>query len=688
MNINVTTNDPTNPSFSIPVTFTVNGQGEGMMDNSCVNFGSVYQNMTHNEDVPVYNVGCDTLFINSASTGGSAFTAGTVSLAIAPGDTGIVPVSLYETSLGTVSDTLYVYSSVDTLQRCLTGNIVGASDISVAPSSIEITVNKCNSFATVPYTITNNGQAQLSYAVDVAEIYDSSYTQTWLYPAPNYSNTLVYNFNNIIDSDTIFYEIILNGEYSQTNNYFYLYANGSYMQTVYDNNVSNYTNDTISGFITGWQLTNIMNAGYLTVQLYSYNYNSVSGQTCKVHVWQRDDVTWASPVGAATGTLAAGNSVSKSILVTVSNLALGTYYTSVVFETNDPQDPVYQVPMTVHVVSEPDMVLGANAINYGNVYNTTPVIDSVLVENDGCTDLTISNVNSNNTHFVPSWTSKVIAAGASAWLDVTFTATTATQQTGILTITNNDSIQYVNLAANVIFAPDADYQYQVQNACNGEVSFINESTNGSQYFWAFGDGTFSAAVNPTHNYSKPGTYQVMLVTSNAGGSDTLYKNVALNDILYVASEFPDTVQAGTTVQFIDSSMYANSWQWYFGDGGNATSPNPQHTYANKGTFIVTLLVTNSAGCSGSDNDAIIVTSGIGIDEQAFEAVLYPNPTSALLHIDCTAAERIILYSNTGAQILDIPFVEDVDLSNIPAGTYQVVLRGSNGVWRETISVVR
>jgi PKD repeat protein len=688
LNINVTTNDPTNPSFSIPVTFTVNGQGEGMMDNSCVNFGSVYQNMTHNEDVQVYNVGCDTLFISSASTGGSAFTTSSISLAIAPGDTGMVPVSLYQTSLGTVNDTLYVYSSVDTVQRCLTANVVGASDISVAPASIEVTINKCNGFATVPYTITNNGQAQLSYAVDVAEIYDSSYTQTWLYPAPNYSNTLVYNFNNIIDSDTIFYEIILNGEYSQTNNYFYLYANGSYMQTVYDNNVSNYTNDTISGFITGWQLTNIMNAGYLTVQLYSYNYNSVSGQTCKVHVWQRDDVTWASPVGAATGTLAAGNSVSKSILVTVSNLALGTYYTSVVFETNDPQDPVYQVPMTVHVVSEPDMVLGANAINYGNVYNTTPVIDSVLVENDGCTDLTISNVNSNNTHFVPSWTSKVIAAGASAWLDVTFTATTATQQTGILTITNNDSIQYVNLAANVIFAPDADYQYQVQNACNGEVSFINESTNGSQYFWAFGDGTFSAAVNPTHNYSKPGTYQVMLVTSNAGGSDTLYKNVALNDILYVASEFPDTVQAGTTVQFIDSSMYANSWQWYFGDGGNATSPNPQHTYANKGTFIVTLLVTNSAGCSGSDNDAIIVTSGIGIDEQAFEAVLYPNPTSALLHIDCTAAERIILYSNTGAQILDIPFVEDVDLSNIPAGTYQVVLRGSNGVWRETISVVR
>jgi len=688
MNINITTNDPTNPSFSIPVTFTVNGQGEGIMDNSCVNFGSVYQNMTHVEDVPVYNVGCDTLFISSASTGGSAFTAGSISLAIAPGDTGMVPVSLYQTSLGTVNDTLCVYSSVDTVQRCLTATIVGASDISVAPSSIEVTVNKCNGFATVPYTITNNGQAQLSYAVDVAEIYDSSYTQTWLYPAPNYSNTLVYNFNNIIDSDTIFYEIILNGEYSQTNNYFYLYANGSYVQTVYDNNVSNYTNDTISGYITGWQLTNIMNAGYLTIQLYSYNYNSVSGQTCQVHVWQRDDVTWASPVGVATGTLGAGNSVSKSILVTVSNLALGTYYTSVVFETNDPQDPVYQIPMTVHVVSEPDMVLGANAINYGNVYNTTPVLDSVLIENDGCLDLTISNVASNNSHFVPQWTSQTIAPGASKWLKVTFTATNSGAQTGLMTISNNDSTQFINLSANVIFAPTADFQYQVQNACNGTVSFTNESSNGSQYQWDFGDGQFSGAVNPQHSYNKPGTYTVMLVTSNSGGSDTTFKSVAVNDVLYVASEFPDTVQAGTTVQFVDSSMYANSWQWYFGDGNNSTTPNPQHTYQNKGTFIVTLLVTNTAGCSGSDNSPIVVTSGIGIDEKLLEASLYPNPTSGSLHIECSAAERITLYSSTGAQILDIPFVEDLDLSNLPAGTYQIVLRGNSGLWRETISVVR
>jgi PKD repeat protein len=334
------------------------------------------------------------------------------------------------------------------------------------------------------------------------------------------------------------------------------------------------------------------------------------------------------------------------------------------------------------------MVLGTNAINYGNVYNTNPVVDSVLIENDGCTDLTISNVSSNNSHFVPNWTNQTITPGSSQWLHVTFTATASGTQSGLLTVSNNDSLQVISLSANVIFAPTADFQYQVQNACNGTVSFTNESSNGSQYQWDFGDGQFSGALNPQHTYNKPGTYTVMLVTSNSGGSDTTFKSVILNDVLYVASEFPDTVQAGTTVQFIDSSMYANSWQWYFGDGNNSTTPNPQHTYQNKGTFIVTLLVTNTAGCSGSTNNAIIVTSGIGIREQAIEAALYPNPTSGSLHIECNAAERIILYSSTGAQILDIPFVEDLDLSNLPAGTYQIVLRGTHGLWRETISVVR
>ena len=253
----------------------------------------------------------------------------------------------------------------------------------------------------MPYTITNNGSAALTYDVSVAEIYDSSYTQTWLYPAPNYSNQLTFSFNNIIDSDTLFYEIILNGAYSTTNQYYYLYLNNSYVQTFYDNDVTDYTDDTITGFITGWQLSNAITAGYFDIRLYSYNYTSVTGQTATVRVKQRKSVSWAAPVGLTTGTVTAGNSISRSLLVTVTNLALGTYNTSVIFETNDPSDPFYSVPMTVNVVSEPDMDLSTNTLNYGNVYDTQPKVDSIVVENNGCTDLSITNITSNNAHFVP-----------------------------------------------------------------------------------------------------------------------------------------------------------------------------------------------------------------------------------------------------------------------------------------------
>lgn len=690
LNISVSSNDPTGGAFIIPVTFTVNGKGESAVDAGCENFGNVYQNMTHTQDVNVYNVGCDTLIITGTSTAGTSFTSSTSSIVIAPGDTGFVPVDLYHSTIGVVSDTLMIYTDADTTLKCLTATIVGASDISVTPNPINVTINKCNSFATVPYSITNNGSASLSYDVSVAEVYDSLSTQTWLYAAPNYSNQQTHRFNNIIDSDTLFYDIILNGAYSTSSNFFYLYLNNSYVQTFYDNNTSDYTNDTVTGFITGTQLSNAITAGYFDVRIYSYNYSSTANQTCAVHVYQRNEVTWAAPVGLTTGTVTAANSVSKSLIVTVTSLAVGSYNTTVIFETNDPSDPVYTVPMSVTVVSQPDMVLNSNTLSFGTLYNTNPIIDSVQVENNGCTDLSISNIVSNNSHFTPSWTNKIIAAGTSDWLPVTFTATTSGLETGVLTITNNDSLQIISVQANVIFAPVADYQFSVQNSCTGLVSFSNESTNGSQYFWAFGDGTFSAAVNPSHSYSKPGSYSVMLVTINSGGSDTLFKSVSLNDILYVSSEFPDTVQAGQVIQFIDSSMFPSSWQWYFGDGNNATSPNPQHTYANKGTFIVTLLASNSAGCSGSDNKQIVVTSGIGVSELIPKDLLvFPNPTRGVVKVSTASRiEFIELYSITGQFITRVQESDRIDLQHLPAGSYLLVINGGHWVAQKTIEVLK
>lgn len=55
------------------------------------------------------------------------------------------------------------------------------------------------------------------------------------------------------------------------------------------------------------------------------------------------------------------------------------------------------------------------------------------------------------------------------------------------------------------------------------VNFINLSSGAISYFWDFGDNTYSAASNPTHNYQEAGEYQTYLIAINASGCvDTFY----------------------------------------------------------------------------------------------------------------------------------------------------------------------
>jgi PKD repeat protein len=53
---------------------------------------------------------------------------------------------------------------------------------------------------------------------------------------------------------------------------------------------------------------------------------------------------------------------------------------------------------------------------------------------------------------------------------------------------------------------------------------------------------------------------------------------------------------GTTVSFTDlSTGTPDAWYWTFGDGTTATIQNPSHTYAQSGSYWVTLTVSNNGG---------------------------------------------------------------------------------------------
>lgn len=52
------------------------------------------------------------------------------------------------------------------------------------------------------------------------------------------------------------------------------------------------------------------------------------------------------------------------------------------------------------------------------------------------------------------------------------------------------------------------------------ILFVNTSVNATNYFWDFGDSTFSTEENPRHLYSTSGTKTVTLIASNPCSADT------------------------------------------------------------------------------------------------------------------------------------------------------------------------
>jgi len=135
-------------------------------------------------------------------------------------------------------------------------------------------------------------------------------------------------------------------------------------------------------------------------------------------------------------------------------------------------------------------------------------------------------------------------------------------------------------------------------------TFQNASINASSYLWDFGDGTTSTQKNPTHSFNYVNSpYTITLtVTGEYGCTD---KSILTNYISVAAppiadfSVSPDTIIKipNHTFNFTDLTPGTiTKYAWDFGDGKISVDKDPSHTYADIGTYKVSLTVTNSDGC--------------------------------------------------------------------------------------------
>lgn len=139
------------------------------------------------------------------------------------------------------------------------------------------------------------------------------------------------------------------------------------------------------------------------------------------------------------------------------------------------------------------------------------------------------------------------------------------------------------------------------------------------YFWDFGDGQYSYAMNPLHTFYSAGVYLVSItVTDDMGatGAYAAYITVTGNSNQppqVSVSASPLSGQAPLTVGFnanaSDPDGYIASYTWSFGDGQYAYEASPVHTYQSTGAYMATATVTDNAGAIASASVTINVTSG-------------------------------------------------------------------------------
>ncbi|MBC3538927.1 PKD domain-containing protein [Rufibacter sediminis] len=178
-----------------------------------------------------------------------------------------------------------------------------------------------------------------------------------------------------------------------------------------------------------------------------------------------------------------------------------------------------------------------------------------------------------------------------------------------------DSQDSTSIEVEVHPNPEAGFSYEVPCA-NDSTRFRDESkiTTGqsiTEWRWDFGDGGTSRKQNPAHRFKSPGTYTVHLtVTSKNKCVAEITRQVTIIAPPIARFSAPETCDKAA-LAFQDQSTMAQGkliqWEWDFGDGTpRSAAQNPQHTYAQPGTYTVKLKVTAEQGCQDSTQQRVII----------------------------------------------------------------------------------
>ncbi len=206
-----------------------------------------------------------------------------------------------------------------------------------------------------------------------------------------------------------------------------------------------------------------------------------------------------------------------------------------------------------------------------------------------------------------------------------------------------------------------------------KVDFVNNTYNPPpsniplSFHWDF--GVFSSTsdtsnqTSPSFTYPDTGTYIVHLIAMKDNGNGQLCADTT-ETLVYVYPTFKAGFETDNVCQYVpavftdktvSTSGNIAQWSWNFGDSTSSGAQNPNHTYANPGTYTVTLIDLNVLGCT---------------DTVQHNITIYPEPLSSFYYdTPCVGSPVQFTNTSTGNTIAYLWNFGNGDTSNLQSPVY-------------------
>lgn len=423
------TNDTANPVMLLPIEYTIEGDGTMELSDTCASFAEIQEFTTTTDTIFLYNTGCNDIVVDSVIVHHPYFQSALSSDTIIPLDSVSMIVTFAPLNFGAVDSTLTIYyDGTSDTTLCVSGLSTGSAIVSADPNMLDIDFVNCSDSVVGTFWLHNTGNdilnwSALSVITDPFEGNDEN-PDFWEYTT-GYNSTVcgvisgtrAHAFASA--ADRIIRTHPFNISNGSTFSFSLIYGSGGSCDNVEtgEHVVLEYSLDGAS-----WNLISTYSpiATYqewtsITEVLPSAAYGSqtqlrlrqVSDSGSGTDEWAIENASLSiylnsQVVAPNIGSLAIQDSVELTFTYLRDTLTEGTYQDTIWIASNDPVNPAYGIPLEISVSGEGELVMEPGCFDFDEIPENSVIADSLMLVNDGCAPLLLTDFLTTETEFVVS----------------------------------------------------------------------------------------------------------------------------------------------------------------------------------------------------------------------------------------------------------------------------------------------